>query len=236
MSQQQENIQVQDYCNELCVRRLNPLAICNLCNALADRRRFERLFLGGFLIRRVKMAKQTNKNITYKVDVGQKEHSDLTMTSLFNAHIAIINSERQTIWQRYNVMLLANSIIFGFLAKQDTLKIEEAIFGIFFGLALCCAWYILTASGWNLIEMSEEVARRFFWEGCDKELNPLEVQEVKYEEQTKGGWIYRMAIFIIFLFIIGYIFLGLDYFFLAKKYTITNPYAGVYGVLLYLSS
>ena len=41
-----------------------------------------------------------------------EQYSDISLTGLFNAHTAIINSERQAIWQRYNVLLLANAVIF----------------------------------------------------------------------------------------------------------------------------
>jgi hypothetical protein len=46
--------------------------------------------------------------------------SDISMTGLFNAHVATINSERQAIWQRYNIMVFANSIIFAFSVSEIT--------------------------------------------------------------------------------------------------------------------
>jgi hypothetical protein len=39
-------------------------------------------------------------------------YSDMAMTELFTAHVRLFNQEVAGLWQRYNVMLLANSGIF----------------------------------------------------------------------------------------------------------------------------
>lgn len=138
------------------------------------------------------------------------QYSDIALMGLFNSHISIINSERQAIWQRYNTMLLGNTIVFGFLAGAQQRTTLEVCFGTFFGLLLCAAWLVLTVSGWILFTMRVDVAGRFSWPTLDKEANPI-LTGFRYRSGTKGGWIYRMAVFVIVLFIVGYTFLVVDY-------------------------
>jgi hypothetical protein len=141
-----------------------------------------------------------------KGDPNEAHHTDIAMAGLFNAHVATINSERLAIWQRYNAMLLANAIVFGFLARQGSLKTLEVLFGTLFGVVLCVCWLVLTVSAWNLFNLWYTNARRFSWPKLDEGANPLEVA-VPWYQGTTGGWIYRIAIITIFLFMLGYLFL-----------------------------
>lgn len=132
-------------------------------------------------------------------------YSDIALTGLLNVHASQINSERQTFWQRYNVMLIANSVIFGFLAG-GTLTTTEIIYGVTLGLVLCVAWFIILVSGWRLFLTRRDRALRFSWTHLDPEANPLE-PGIAYERGIPGGWIYIMARFVIFVFMTGQVLL-----------------------------
>lgn len=131
------------------------------------------------------------------------QYADIALTGLFSVHAGQINSERQAIWQRYNVMLAANSIVFAFLALGTRSKWELFVGGTF-GILLCAAWWILTESGWRLLGMRIERALQFRWLGLDTTVNPFEVS-VAYGRGGIGGMIYYVAIAVICLFILGHI-------------------------------
>ena len=92
-----------------------------------------------------------------------ERYSDSTMTALFNAYVTLTNSERQTIWQRYSVMLIANTFVFGFLriSKQSDV---EVLIGSVFGLLLCCAWMIIQVTGYKAYNTWIEIAKKFQWD------------------------------------------------------------------------
>lgn len=140
-----------------------------------------------------------------------EQYSDIALTGLFNAHMAQVNSERQAIWQRYNVMLIANAVIFGFLSG-GTRTIVEVVFGATFGMFLCSAWWVISASGWKFFSMEMDAALRFFWSQLDRAANPFEVA-MAYEQGKSGGVIYKAAIAVIMLFMAWYGLILLKYLF-----------------------
>ena len=131
-----------------------------------------------------------------------EQYADIALTGLFSAHTAIINSERQAIWQRYNVMLIANAIVLGFISGGTRTK-EEIIAGSLFGLTLCVMWWVITASGWNLLAMRTAIALQFQWPGLNPAANPFGISIV-YGRGAIGGMIYYVAITVIVLFSLGY--------------------------------
>ncbi len=137
-----------------------------------------------------------------------EQYSDISLTGLFNAHTAIINSERQAIWQRYNVLLLANAVIFGFLSGAGRTT-TEVLFGMSFGLSFCAVWWIITREGWRLLTTRRDKAAQFIWPALDREANPFEIGIV-YERGLMGGRIYQMAVTVIALFVVGYVFLAVS--------------------------
>jgi hypothetical protein len=126
---------------------------------------------------------------------ASQQYSDISMTGLFNAHVALLNSERQTIWQRYSAMLIANSFILGFLDRQ------RPVFAALVGILLCAAWAIMTWSGYRLFLLEMAEMRRFVWPGLPSGANPI-APSLAYRDA--GDWIYRMAWFVIALFGIAY--------------------------------
>lgn len=127
------------------------------------------------------------------------QHSDIALTSLFNSHAAVLNSERQTIRQRYNAMLIANSFILGLLDRQ-----QPRFIGALFGLLLCGAWAVLTWSGFKLFSTQMTEMGKFSWPGFSTRVNPVHVGFAYREE---GDWIYRMAWAVIVLFGLAYVWL-----------------------------
>src|SRR2546426_319269 len=68
---------------------------------------------------------------------GNPQYTDISLTALFNAHISMINTQRQTIWQRFTSMILANSIILGFLRgiqSENKLDKTDALLSLGFGI------------------------------------------------------------------------------------------------------
>ena len=145
----------------------------------------------------------SNKDDTY---------SDIALTGLFNAHVALLNSERQAIWQRYNVMVLANSLIVVFLTQGDREK-NEIILAAIFGLLLCFVWWKISSEGWKVFSAYRNLGLRFSWAQFDtkdnKESNPLALH-LEVENKRMGGPILLYARFIILLFMGIYLLLGLS--------------------------
>lgn len=81
------------------------------------------------------------------------QYSDIALTGLFSAHVSLISSERQAIWQRFTAMLIANSLIFSFLTQTRrtgdgrSLEAIDVTVAVVFGLLLCVAWWGMTVSG-----------------------------------------------------------------------------------------
>ena len=130
---------------------------------------------------------------------GQSEsnqYTDISMTGLFGSHIAVLNSERQTIWQRYNSMLVANSFFLSFLDRQ------HPRFGALAGLLLCAAWWITTWSGYRLFSAQIAELAKFEWPMPPKAANPMVVSD----EYVRGGdWIRKLAFTVIVLFAVIYL-------------------------------
>lgn len=71
--------------------------------------------------------------------------------AVFQTYIALINSERETIWARHNALLVANSLIIGALAISPTALWENkwaALAMLAAGLLVSFAWWIITIQGW----------------------------------------------------------------------------------------
>ncbi|MDP3735162.1 MAG: hypothetical protein Q8R39_01910 [bacterium] len=154
------------------------------------------------------MAEAQEYSVRPTAPQATEQYSDISLTGLFTAHTALINSERQAIWQRYNVMLIANAVIFGFLAGGVRTAMEVG-FGMSFGLLLCAIWWVITREGWVLIGMQTDRADQFVWTALDRDANPFRIA-LAYESGVRGGRIYNMAKMVIYLFATGYLFIGVS--------------------------
>lgn len=149
----------------------------------------------------------TENLIAEKADpCATKSYSESTIVNLFNAHANSINVEKQLIWQRYQAMLVANSIGFGFITGNLSAP-PRAMLGCAFGLLLCLFWLRVTKFGWNHMWDRINRAQRFTWVGLD---NPF---DGPYQQDVKVGkvkdYIYETANSIIYLFMVSYIFMAL---------------------------
>jgi hypothetical protein len=138
------------------------------------------------------------------------QFSDISMTGLFNAHIATINSERQAIWQRYNIMVFANSIIFSLSVSGITEYGTETITGAAVGLVLCVIWWSTFKSGLQLYELWNENAAKFAWQGLDENVNPHVIsrkwrENLRGFQRTAGGPVYFGGVLTILIFALGYV-------------------------------
>jgi hypothetical protein len=149
-------------------------------------------------------------------------YSDGALTTLFSAHVDVINSERETIWQRYNVMLAANVAVATFLGISSTAAAHpiRMLAGISFGLGLCYVWLCMTREGWESFDNSCKEASKFAWRALGKygteeityikELNPIAVQWAGFKREDR---IKVFAIRTIKAFAFVYLLIGALYFF-----------------------
>ena len=100
-----------------------------------------------------------------------KNH-DATLCNLFNIHIDTINTEKNLIWQRYGVMLLANTIFLGFLI-QNRLSPLVAILMCFIGIALCIFWIAITWYAWDFLNRYLDYVNKFRWEGYENPVSAI---------------------------------------------------------------
>jgi hypothetical protein len=105
------------------------------------------LYATGFFPQR-NLNMKTNEIIIepHTVVDGQMKHTDIAATAIYNTTVSIINSERTVVWQRYQALLLANSIVFGFMGRGDLSTAYVLIAGVL-GLMLCLCWWHLTNDG-----------------------------------------------------------------------------------------
>lgn len=142
------------------------------------------------------------------------QYSDTALTNLFVAHVSLVNSERQAIWQRYSVMLAGNSLLLGFLFGKAKAGLEpiEMIFAVIFGWTLCVLWGMITSSGYKYFNMLEANASRFVWR-LGPEANPIAIG-YKYEKGSLGGWIYYAALGLILSFAVAYGLVLADFYYM----------------------
>lgn len=140
------------------------------------------------------------------------QYSDIAFTSLFNAHVAIINSERQAIWQRYSAMIIANSIVLALASLAQLPSEQKVLFTLILGLPLCSIWYFMTVSGYRLFLMEVRRAQEFIWVGLGEKINPFTVA-LEYERGKPGGFIFRASLFVIAWFVLGYLYYPVMLFF-----------------------
>lgn len=151
-------------------------------------------------------------------DDNEMIHTDIAQIGLYNATLSIVNSERNAVWQRYSAMLIANSIVFGFIAKQNADQAAFTIPGTIFGIILCYFWWLLTEDGWKYFNIYSKIAMRFTWPDIGENLNSNEVmikefKRVKSEGRFKfinkfneGDRIKTLAFAVIVLFVCFYIY------------------------------
>jgi hypothetical protein len=136
----------------------------------------------------------------------QSPSVDVVLMSLFYAHVSIINSERQAIWQGYAAMLVANAIILGIFAREQALTMLQMSSVSGFGLALCMAWLVLTISGFTTFFMRLDASRRFSWSqlaALDEYANPFNL-DAHWAQLPRRRWILGTAVFVIVLFMLAY--------------------------------
>lgn len=114
-------------------------------------------------------------------------HTDIAQTGLYNATVSIVNSERNAVWQRYSAMLIANSIVLGFLSKQNADQATFTIPGAILGIILCFFWWLLTEDGWKFFNIYSKLAMRFTWPDIGGDLNSNEVMVEEFNRVTSEG-------------------------------------------------
>jgi hypothetical protein len=152
-----------------------------------------------------------------KDKAGNETHTDIAQVGLYNATVSIVNSERNAVWQRYSAMLIANSIVFGFLAKQSVDQTSFIIPGSILGIMLCFFWWLLTEDGWKFFNIYSEQATRFKWPKLgDDDINLNKVMAEEFNRVTnegrfkfinkfsKGDRIKTLSFAVILLFVVFY--------------------------------
>lgn len=137
-------------------------------------------------------------------------HTDIAKTGLFNACVSVVNSERQTIWQRYNAMLVGNAVVLAFQRGSPAHSFENLI-GSGMGFLLCVFWWMLTIDGWRFYDLYCKQAAKFSWPAIDGEANIMQCQYAEYDK-IRGDRIKKYALGVIGLFALGYALLFARYF------------------------
>lgn len=147
-------------------------------------------------------------NVEPKSGASGDQYSDIGMAALFQAYTNIVNSERQTIWQRNAAMVVANSFMLSLQRSPNKLFLTIVV--NIFGVVLCLIWLRLTFCGWRFFYEVRDNACRFKWPGYSNglELNPFETANTQ-----RGKWwndsIFLYTVLTIALFIVAYmVFLG----------------------------
>jgi len=142
------------------------------------------------------------------------------MTGLFAAHVGNINAGKTLIWQRYNVLLAANTLLLGFVATRIPTRPLHGLCYCALGVALCCCWFVVSLAGWNHNLRYVQIASRFAWDqtklGTSMDPNPLSKSYFPAVQRVWGvdGWkrdaIFVGAMIVILLFALAHIslFLG----------------------------
>jgi hypothetical protein len=144
---------------------------------------------------------------------GHSPFPDSVIMSLLDAHISIINSERQAIWQSYAAMLVANAIILGIFSREQPPTRLQVYFASGFGLALCIAWLVLTVNGFAMFFMRLDASSHLFGSqlgALGEYANPFNV-DAPWAQMPRGRWVFRMAVFVVVLFMLAYTFLLAHY-------------------------
>ena len=124
---------------------------------------------------------------------GQKS----TDIDLYRVHVMLLNSERTTIWQRFNALLVANSVMLVFL-KGHPLLLPIV------GLVLSGIWLLIHLAGYRLFSgQLNTVATEF-------EFHPMPGTPVYGREGRQGSvidWIFWCSVALILVYITVYILL-----------------------------
>lgn len=143
------------------------------------------------------------------VTTNHLPYNSMTMASLLNAHIAAVNSERQSLWLRYGNMLQANALLYGFFMTARALTTLQVGFVAGFGLVLCMTWLVLTISGFRLFSLRLDVASRLArseFAAIDEYANPANTA-VHWRYGPRGRWLFPMMVLVIVFFMLAYAFL-----------------------------
>ena len=97
-------------------------------------------------------------------------HTDTASTQIFTAAVQIINSERQTVWQRYAAMVVAHTFLLNAIIGASPGK--QFLFAVC-GLVLCVTWFFVTAVPWYYYDAMVKQAAKFRWAGLPTNINPL---------------------------------------------------------------
>lgn len=135
-------------------------------------------------------------------DDSDRKPSDEAMSILFQTHISICINSANLVWQRYNIMIVANALIFGFLSNKSAHQKFEILLGACFGFFLCVGWIILTKTEWDYFDHWITLSQRFSWTTLPAEINPHAPAILGRVRTQKWGK--RAAFAIIGLFMIVY--------------------------------
>lgn len=111
--------------------------------------------------------------------------SDGELIALFGQHVAVINSERSTIWQRYSAMMIANSLILSFGPNS----VWVAMVGIF----LCICWRYITRKGWEILRSHIKEAAKFQFTSLLASSNPFSTEANDHIEGVAIAVIFAFA-------------------------------------------
>jgi hypothetical protein len=148
---------------------------------------------------------------------AHQAYINMTVASLLNAHIATINSERQALWLRYTLILLANALLYGSFIQLEAPTTLQVGFAVGFGWALCAAWLVFTVSGFRLFILQLDAASAFAkpqLEAIHEFANPVNLHRysdplligIQFRGPRRGRWQFRTMVSVIIFFMLAYAF------------------------------
>jgi len=139
---------------------------------------------------------------------AERSTSTIDASTLFQAYVDLINSERETIWARHNALLVANSLIVGALAISPAALWQNkwaALSLLGAGLLISAVWLLITAHGWAVPRQHMDMAGDFAEANFPHWPNPFGEAAAR----RSGLWVHGLALTLVCVFLL--IYLGLGY-------------------------
>jgi hypothetical protein len=156
----------------------------------------------GRSMRDVKIKSAVIEVQPHQKDGDELKHTDIAVTAVYSTIVSIANLKAQVVWQRYNAMLIANSVIsyaVNSTAMQTHPRVKAALDVI--GLLLCVLWAVLTWEGWHVWNTCTTMAARFRWPKIDDEVNVYQVMFDRFGQREQKIKIAAFLVILLFIFI-----------------------------------
>jgi hypothetical protein len=138
---------------------------------------------------------------------GKTIYSDVSISNMVGAMADAINAGKQLIWQRYQAMLIANSILIGLVSNTRSENSHHVLCVL--GLLLCVMWAWLSWLGWKGNTERLRALSRIEWTKTNDALRILNPAHRDFAPVVERGltrdWIFLGSMGVVAVFGIGYL-------------------------------